>query len=225
MGKIQQDTSVGILMDSKVMIEKDDYITSGILSFAEGDIMEIELSERDKFKLGDSVRLSIYSLGGIHVVHSQIIAIDHEVIILINPPEHQRKFLNRREHPRVGVKEHGKITALREKPHQSVNLKLPVRIEIMDISVGGIGFRVEDPIEVDLVHSVVDIQMDSGVIALCTAKIVRCEEKDGGALFFGAEFKSFPQHMMNALRAYILTKQIHKRVDMRKMNFKSKLQA
>ncbi|MFD2672088.1 PilZ domain-containing protein [Marinicrinis sediminis] len=213
--------TAGILLDSRTVVETRDYLTTGILTYAEGDIIEIELSDYRKFKLGDVVKLSIYSLGGIHTVHSSVVAIDNGVVIVLNPPENQKKFLNKREHPRVDIEEKGHITKVFH-PQKDLNIASPIQIHIQNISIGGVGFLATGQPSLTLYETRVELQLHIGHATACDVEVVRHEETEGG-IYYGAKMVHFPQARINALRAYILTKQIQYRAVSRKQEFRSRL--
>ncbi|CAM3458251.1 PilZ domain-containing protein [Marinicrinis lubricantis] len=212
--------SSGILLDSRTVLETKDFVTSGMLTYAEGDIVEIELSDSNKFELGQPVKLSIYSLGGIYTFTSSVVAIDIDVIVALIPPETQKKFLNRREHPRVKVKEQGLIKA-HDKREPKTELE-PLNIDIQDISLGGVGFMLPAS-EPGLSGKRLQLELTTGLEVQFEVEVVRHTAKDGG-MFYGCKICSFPQDKITSFQAFILTRQIHIRSEQRKQMAKARLQ-
>ena len=48
-----------VLIDSRAVLGKDDFVATGVLTYAQGDIIEIELPEYDVFQLGDKVKMTV----------------------------------------------------------------------------------------------------------------------------------------------------------------------
>lgn len=101
------------LVHSRTIVEKQDYVTTGISTYVEGDLLGIDLNEYKRFELGDSVQLTFYSPVGIHRLQSTIIGKDEGSIAVIFPPR-AFQFVEKRESPRVEVTAVGKLRYLNE---------------------------------------------------------------------------------------------------------------
>lgn len=191
-----------VLIHCRTVVEKKDFVSTGVLTVVEGDMLEIEIGDYKQFDLGDDVKVTIYTPVGIYIFHSTIIAKDQGALMVINPPENQRKFQEKREHPRVEVNGIGMLTA---EDGQRVPER-PVQLQVKNISVSGIGFMVADDIKLPE-KTMVSLELDLGTRITCTAEIVRSETSDSG-VFYGAKYVNLPEDKMNSLRAYILRAQV-----------------
>ncbi|WP_127533549.1 PilZ domain-containing protein [Paenibacillus kobensis] len=96
------------LVHSRTIVEKQDYVTTGISTYVEGELLGIDLNEYKRFELGDSVQLTFYSPVGIHRLQSTIIGKDEGSIAVIFPPK-AFQFVEKRESPRVQVEAYGRL--------------------------------------------------------------------------------------------------------------------
>ncbi|GFN33062.1 PilZ domain-containing protein [Paenibacillus xylaniclasticus] len=96
------------LVHSRTVVEKQGYVTTGISTYVEGELLGIDLDEYKRFELGDSVQLTFYSPVGIHQLQSTIIGKDEGSIAVIFPPK-AFQFTEKRESPRVQVEAEGRI--------------------------------------------------------------------------------------------------------------------
>ncbi|WP_409343705.1 flagellar brake protein [Paenibacillus sp. MBLB4367] len=189
------------------MVEKQDYVSTGVLAVVEGDMVEIEIGDYKQFELGDAVKLTIYSPEGIFMFQSTIIAKDNGSLIVINPPENQRKFSEKREHFRVDVKMKGSILSIESaNDSRSPEATDAIPLTVVNISVSGIGFTVGSECRLTE-RTIVRLELEMGTIVSCTAEIVRRETSELGC-YYGAQFVDFPQERLNALRAFILKTQV-----------------
>ncbi|PWV94237.1 PilZ domain-containing protein [Paenibacillus cellulosilyticus] len=101
------------LVHSRTIVEKQDYVTTGISTYVEGELLGIDLNEYKRFELGDSVQLTFYSPMGIHRLQSTIIGKDEGSIAVIFPPR-AFQFVEKRESPRVEVAATGILRLPRE---------------------------------------------------------------------------------------------------------------
>jgi|GEM_PF-264339 len=97
-----------VLVHSRTVVEKQDYVTTGISTYVEGELLGIDLNEYKRFELGDSVQLTFYSPVGIHRLQSTIIGKGEGSIAVIFPPK-AFQFVEKRESPRVQVEAAGKL--------------------------------------------------------------------------------------------------------------------
>jgi PilZ domain. len=111
------------LVHSRTIVEKQDYVTTGISTYVEGELLGIDLNEYKRFELGDSVQLTFYSPVGIHRLQSTIIGKDEGSIAVIFPPR-AFQFVEKRESPRVQVEAVGKFRHLdKEAPRTEQKLE------------------------------------------------------------------------------------------------------
>lgn len=217
----------GILLHSRTVVEKKDFVSTGILSYAEGDILEIEMSEYKAFELGDSVKLTVYSPGGIYGFLSTVVAKDHGALIIINPPQNQKRFAEKREHPRVDVKQKGTLLSFTRGAQggaaASSGSPANVGLTVQNISISGLGFVVDDNVGLEQ-NMMLEAELDLGFPMPIKAEIVRLETTENGH-YYGARYVDMAADKANSLRAFVLKKQVEvhfskKRVDAVKRIFK-----
>jgi len=195
------------LLESRAMLEKKDFVSTGMLTYAEGDLFEIEISEWQLFHLGDNVKVTIYSPFGILTFESTVIARDSGGVMIINPPDIQRRFLDRRQHPRIDVSQAGTIQAIYQEPFRSKPLESPITLTVKDISLGGIGFLLQSGEREFLQTSHLGIELDLGFTMVSKAEIMRKSPSEEG-VFYGAKFIEVPPDKMTSFRAFILRVQV-----------------
>jgi c-di-GMP-binding flagellar brake protein YcgR len=206
-GKGMIHNPFGIKMQSKTVVMNNHYVSTGVLTYVEGDIIEIEMSDLKSFALGDKVKITIYSTGGIHVFDSHVVAKNKDAIIILNPPENKDKFAERREHPRVQIEEEGILhTIVEASTKQRRELEDPLQVTLKNISISGIGFLLYGHFA--LANST-ELELDAmlGERLHVKAEVVRCEKTEFG-YFYGAQFTDMEQDKLNLLRAYVLTQQV-----------------
>jgi c-di-GMP-binding flagellar brake protein YcgR len=200
------------LIDSRTVVEKKQYVTTGVLSHIEGDLIEIQVSPPDAFKLGDPVKLTIYSPIGMYTFISSVIAHDHESIVVVNPPEHQRKFPERREHYRVEVNCQGYIQEVGFGLTQlkAVADNQPIEMQIQNVSLGGIGVRLtEGKIEL-MEQTILRMEIVLGISIPCVGKVARIEHLEDD-ITYGIQLVEIDAARMNTLRAFVLREQVSQR--------------
>ncbi|NRF95175.1 PilZ domain-containing protein [Paenibacillus frigoriresistens] len=200
-----------VLIDSKAVLGKDDFVATGVLTYALGDIIEVELPEYDVFQLGDKAKMTVYTKSGLFVMNTTVVAKEFGSVIVINPPENRKKFAEKREFPRVDVEHTGLLFGLKDmnkrNKHQFEN---PLGISIKNISINGLGFTINDNAMIDKIvqkHSQLEVELDLGFTMPCSMEIVRKEKVENG-FYYGASYIDIPQEKTNALRGFILTNQI-----------------
>jgi c-di-GMP-binding flagellar brake protein YcgR len=197
----------GIKMQSKTVVMKKDYVTTGVLTFVEGDIFEVEIQDLKSFALGDQVKITIYSAGGIHVFETHVVAKDRGSLILLNPPENQNKFAERREHPRVQVAEQGKLYAVIDSlTRQRKALEEPLNLTVNNVSISGIGFTLFENVDLKI-STQLEMELELGATLQVTAEIVRREKAEYGH-YYGAQFIDIAPDKLISLRAYVLKHQV-----------------
>lgn len=213
----------GILLHSRTVVEKSNFVSTGVLTYAEGDIIEIEMTEYKAFELGDSVKLTVYSPGGIYVFTSTVVAKDHGSLMIINPPQNQKRFAEKRESPRIEVNQNGAIVAFTPIGGEKRELLEKVELDLRNISISGIGFTVRSEMSFGS-EVIVDAELDLGFVLPVKAEIVRSEETEQG-FYYGARYVDLPSDRANSLRAFVLKKQVEthfslKRIEQGKRIFK-----
>jgi c-di-GMP-binding flagellar brake protein YcgR len=196
-----------VLIHSRTVVEKNDFVSTGVLSYAEGDILEIEIPEFKVFDLGDAVKLTVYSAGGIFTFQSTVVAKDQGSLIVINPPQNRRRFIEKRSNPRIEVNEKGKIHSMTSQDtNEKQSLNNAVGLTVHNISVSGLGFAIKE--QLDLGNSmVIEAELDLGFQMPCIAEIIRREKIENG-YYYGARYVEIAADKANSLRAFVLKKQV-----------------
>jgi len=202
-----------ISVGSRVSIEKDAYISTGVVSYIEGDILEIELPQSKVYKPGDPVKLTVYSTNGFLILPSSVIAKDHGMLMVLNPPENQR-LSTRRQFPRIEVADSGRLRSMRWSIGGENKLDEPTAFDLRNISLGGVGFTLDtDPGLRAMMIADVELDINGGVP--CRIEISRKQTTEEGATYIGAKFLEIDPEHLNALRGYILRTQIKHRAKRR----------
>lgn len=193
-----------ILIYSRTVVEKNGFVSTGVLTYTEGDIMEIEIAQHEFFSLGESVKVTIYTAVKMFVFHTTIVAKGLDGIIVITPPDIRAKFGEKRAYPRVPLNETGRILAVNT---TAIVPKLPSECIISNISNGGVGLLISNS-NLLPVNSNMQLQFNINVNVTCSVQIVRSEEKEEGCAY-GAKFVDLPDPITQALRSFILLKQLN----------------
>lgn len=195
-----------VMLNSRIAVEKEKFVSTGILTYVEGDILEIEMTEYKAFELGDAVKLTIYSPGGFNPIESTVVAKDQGAVMVLIPPQHQNRFAEKREHPRVEVNQKGALVSYRNQDGSWQEPERPIPLTVKNISLSGIGFIIEDPVELDR-DALVQLHLDLGFSMCCHAEIIRMKPMEFGS-YYGAHFAELAADKANSLRAFILKKQV-----------------
>src|SRR5665647_1271585 len=182
----KQEPNMSILVHCRTVVEKKDYVSTGVLAYAEGDMVEVEIGDYQLFDLGDIVKLTIYTPEGIFMFNTTVIAKDAGFLILINPQENRRKFSEKRKEMRMEVERQGALYG--HCPPGSLEKKIfaqAIVIAVNNISQTGIGFIMQSNFKLSLGERI-EIEIDIGVKLICMAEVKRLDESDTGALY-GAE--------------------------------------
>ncbi|MNF89798.1 PilZ domain protein [compost metagenome] len=130
---------------------------------------------------------------------------------MINPPENRKKFSEKREFPRVEVKNLGQILGFQNvKQKEPHILEEPIELAIKNISMNGLGFTINDNSMIDgILHKkcLLQVELDLSFSLSCKLEIIR-KEKLEDSYYYGATFESYPEEQSNALRGFILRNQI-----------------
>jgi hypothetical protein len=200
--------SESALVGRKATIEADNVIT-GTITYIEGDIFEVEITNINSLKSGNTVKVVIYSPGGILCFRTTVVGKDKGNIILLIPPNMQRLLIRQRQYPRVEVNGKGIIYSM-------VNLINNTKIYgpwpellINNISLGGAGFTSIIPLHVKS-QLYIEFILDTNYIF--NLEILHCVEMNG-AFNCGGMIRNFPREQLNSYHALILKKQIEKRLE------------
>ncbi|WP_025027045.1 PilZ domain-containing protein [Caldalkalibacillus mannanilyticus] len=200
---MNRKVGIAVLTGSQAMMEKDGYVNSGNVVYAEGDLIEITSLQITQYKLGDYIKVTVYSPKGIDTFYTSVVARTTNSIILIYPPANQLKYGELREFPRIQIEVSAVIKSLYS---SRTPIDPPIQIIIGDISLGGIGFSTSaDSILTERSTASVEIQLSDNFP--CTIEIVR-RRVMGNLATFGAKFLRVPTDKMNMLRGFILRTRI-----------------
>ncbi|WP_230633011.1 flagellar brake protein [Paenibacillus athensensis] len=203
----KEGSDAAVLIDSKTVLEKKDFVATGILTYALGDIIEVELPQYNVFHLGDKVKLTVYTKSGLFVFESTIVAKDNGALIVINPPENRKKFTEKRDFPRIDITQGGVLHTLHDTIRsRRQRLEKPMGISIKNISMSGIGFTLDSNLLIEN-QTRLEVELNLGFSMPCIAEVVRKETLDSG-LYYGAKYIEVPREKTNALRAFILKSQV-----------------
>jgi len=201
--------ALGTLLNCKSVVEKlnQNYVSTGIITGVEGELFEVELSDFERFQLGDAVKVTIYSPAGIQTFQSVVIAKYHGAIAIFQPPALAMKFGDKREHVRVYAD--GIALVAVAQPAGVAGGRLPgepVEVRLKDISVAGLGFFAPNlPIFIEgaRFHATVRIEFEFS----CDLVIVRREWQNENWLC-GARLMLEDQEVLRQLRAFVLRQQV-----------------
>jgi hypothetical protein len=207
--------SMSILVHSRAVLEKKDNVSTGILTYAEGDMMEVEMGDYQIFELGDLVKITIYTPAGIFMFHTTIIAKDNGSLIVIHPPENRKKFSEKRMHTRIDLKHKGLVSGIwAEGSAVKQIFSQSLEVAVNNISQSGIGFTIDGNLKLKQGEHI-EIHLDLGVKLSCKAQIMRIEDPES-VLYYGAELIDMPKDQMSALRAFILKSQVEQHMNRKK---------
>jgi c-di-GMP-binding flagellar brake protein YcgR len=213
--KETHEPNMSILVHCRTVVEKKDYVSTGVLTYAEGDMVEVEIGDYQLFDLGSIVKLTIYSPVGIFMFNTTVIAKDKSYLILINPPENRRKFSEKRKETRIDIDQRGFLHGIW--PLLSSEMKAfeaPVAVSVNNISQNGIGFTVDGDLKLNIGEQI-EIAADLGIKVLCKAQIIRMDEPGHGTQY-GAAIIDIPDEQTRTLRAFILKAQVVNRSKLKK---------
>lgn len=213
---------VTILMHCRTVVEKKDFVSTGILAYAEGDMLEVEISDYNRFELGENVKLTVYTPAGIYIIPSTIVGRDTGSLMVINPPDNQRRFAEKRAFPRVEVDREGfvaSMTNVGQGKRQVFEKPMPLRLR--NISLGGIGFSLPQDVALDA-STEVEMELDIGTLVPCVAEIVRTQ-RDSEGVYYGARYTRVDDDKLNSIRAFILREQISAHSAMKKQEDRKRM--
>jgi c-di-GMP-binding flagellar brake protein YcgR len=213
--KETHEPNMSILIHCRTVVEKKDYVSTGILTYAEGDMVEVEIGDYQLFSLGSIVKLTIYTPAGIFMFNTTVIAKDDGYLILINPPENRRKFSEKRKETRVDIDRKGFIKGTwSDASTEKKEFAAPLEVSVNNISQSGMRFTMGGDLKL-YIGEYIEFTADLGTMLSCKAQIVRMEESGSGTQY-GVEIIDIPAEMNKALRAYILKSQVVYRSTLKK---------
>lgn len=204
---VKEGYDISVLNDCKAVVEKKGFVSTGTLTYAAGEILEIEFPQYDRFELGESVKVMVYAKGGIYVFESTVIAKDINALIILNPPENRRKFQDKRQDPRVPVGQQGKVLSLIEakrKTERKFTDPLPIKIDNVSMTGAGLLFSIDLPLQV---QSQLHLEMDIGTLVECRTEIIHMKRSEEGTLC-GTKIIDIDAEHAHKLRSFILKSQI-----------------
>lgn len=205
--------STKALLHSRTVVEKEGYVSTGILTHAEGDMMEIEMTEFKNFELGDPVSMTIYSPVGIHRLQSTVIAKAEGAIAVIFPVRALEGLEEKRESTRIAVMVNGKMvrtlsrTVNTKEGETLVEAEDSLDISVRNISDSGIGFVFTGGSADMKRGEALKVSLQLGFSFECGLDIIRVEAQGDGK-FYGAKFHALDEQLQRALRAYLLRAQV-----------------
>lgn len=207
--------NMSVLVHCRTVVEKKDYVSTGVLTYAEGDMVEVEIGDFQLFALGSIVKLTVYTPAGMFMFNTTVIAKEEGYLILINPPENKRKFLDKRKETRVEMNQIGHICGLWTiGSKEKLALVKPIIIAVKNISQCGIGLTVIGELTLSAGEHI-EITADIGITINCVVKIIR-KDLIGDEIQYGAEIVNIPNEQNIALRAYILKSQVELRSSLKR---------
>lgn len=203
-----------VLLYCRTVVETGDYVTTGVTTYAEGDLIEVELSEYERFELKETVKVSVYSPVGLLVFRSTVIAVAEGSIVVLGSRQIAERFGEVRQYPRIEIQTPGHLFA-----GDGQGGDAPLDITAENISLGGIGFKVFEERDLGRICKL-DLPLNDQLRIACDIEIVRREEKDSH-LYFGAKFRALPSDLAQSLRAFIMRRQVdlyyaHKKAEQRR---------
>lgn len=196
----------GALLNCRTVIEGSGCVATGMLSYMEGDLIEIELPQFEHFELGEQVKVTIYSGMGIVNFFTKIIARNEGSLLLIHPPQQQQRFTDKRESPRVTIRKHGFIHSEAASQENRSAAQSGTPIHLVDISLTGVGFTMSEgePLREGMR---VEAELQLGFTLPCRLKIMHRSRHSEGVLY-GASLEGLDEASIRSLRAFILREQI-----------------
>ncbi|RED56739.1 PilZ domain-containing protein [Cohnella lupini] len=197
---------LNVLLHCRTVVEGKNVLTTGVLTHLEGELFEVEIHEYEQFELGETVKLTIYSPAGIQSMPSIVFAKYEGAIALLQPPDLQKRFKERREHPRVEISGNARIVRVLNDNGEDLPYEEGAELTVHDISLSGISFSGKDA-PYFAANSKLKVTVNIGVGFSCEIEIVRRELQENMA-YFGAKMQVLEPEMLRPLRALILRQQV-----------------
>lgn len=205
---------LNVLLHCRTVVESANILTTGVMTHVEGELFEVELHDFEKFELGESVKLTVYSPAGLQTIQSTVFAKYEGAIALIQPPNVQKRFKERREHPRVNVSGSIQVHSVQDESGEEMKFEHPLTFAVNDISLSGIGISAPDTTQIYR-NMKMKASVEFDFAFNCELEVIRRERQDD-KLLLGAKMQLIEQEMMRPLRAMILKHQVEKSAALRK---------
>jgi len=205
----QNAPMMSVMLNSRTVVEKKEFISTGILTYVEGDVIEIEIGDYRAFELSDKVKVTVYTPIGIFTFTTSVLAKEQGSVMVINPPENRQKFAEKRVHTRLEIDKTGKLEGIRAFERAQLQiLPEPLTMMMKNVSMAGIGFVLKGELKLEGGMHIM-FTADIGIRLSCSAMITRnVNMLQNIENYYGAELVDVPDPQMKALRAFLLTKQI-----------------
>jgi len=198
---------ITVLIDSNAVVEKKNFVATGTVTYVAGELLEIEFPQSDQFTLGEKVKVMIYAKGGIYVFESTVLAKDMGALVVLNPPENRRKFMDKRQDPRVPVKENARLLSVYEFSRRTERtFSEPPIIRLDNISVSGIGLLLDSDMPLQPRNQLL-LEVDFGVKFACRTEIVHLQPHEQG-IRCGTRIVELNDIYAKWLRSFIMRCQI-----------------
>ncbi|MFC4601911.1 PilZ domain-containing protein [Cohnella hongkongensis] len=205
---------LNVLLHCRTVVEGKNFVTTGVMTYVEGELFEVEIPEFEQFDLGETVKLTVYSPAGIQSMSSIVFAKYEGAIALLQPPELQKRFKERREHPRVEIDGSVKRVRVLSDSGEGADVPDAESLKIHDISISGISFSGSDAPHFAS-KSRLRATIEIGITFDCELEIVRRERLEESILC-GARMHVVEPEMLRPLRALILRQQVQKNANTRR---------
>jgi c-di-GMP-binding flagellar brake protein YcgR len=191
---------------SITVIQRNDIVITGKISHIEGDLIELEVTihEANQLSLGSEVKLVIYTSHGILNFMTSLFAKEYGTLLFLVPPEIQSIFLKKRAYPRFDVNQKAFL-------YQKVDSEPLLEVVVSNVGLGGIGFTVDTAIPLPSYKKMyVDMNFENQV--LLGIEIIHSKPAETGQ-YYGVKFVDLSPKALTNLRAFILMRQVHLRVE------------
>ncbi|MFC5468622.1 PilZ domain-containing protein [Cohnella suwonensis] len=206
---------LNVLLHCRTVVESKNFVTTGVMTHLEGELFEIELHEFEQFELGETVKLTVYSPAGIQSMPSVVFAKYEGAIALLQPPDVQKRFKERREHPRVEISGNAQIVKVLKASGDEAIPEPFAELTIHDISITGISFSGPDAPHF-ATNSRLKAKVEIGFGFNCELEIMRRERHEENRMHCGAKMQVLEPEMLRPLRALILRQQVEKNAQARR---------
>lgn len=205
---------LNVLLHCRTVIESANFVTTGVMTNVEGELFEVELHDFEQFELGESVKMTVYSPAGLHTFQSMVFAKYEGAIALLLPPNTQKRFKERREHPRVSVTGNAQVYFAVSESGEEIPLESPLELTVHDISLSGIGISGPDAPQINR-NMRLKANVEIGLGFDCELEVIRRERQED-TVILGAKMRLIEPEKLRPLRALILRQQVEKHAELRK---------
>lgn len=207
---------LSILLHCRTVVESDSLVATGLMTQVDGEWFEVEINEFEGFKLGEKVKLTVYSPAGILTFYSSVFAKYEGAIAVIQPPEVKKRYEEKRGQPRVEAEGSVRMLGGTDQAGQALVFSNPLEAVLRNISISGIGFIGPDlPVLHRNARLKAIVTISDRIGFDCELDIVRREPRADG-VEVGATITLPEPALMRSLRAFILQRQVELKVQMRR---------